>query len=126
MHKIQKNQTQGQAVPTPRCIPTETFREEVFESKKPVLVVFWAPWSRACQVLDSALQKVAVEAGGKLKIIKVDADDGVDLSLWYDIQSIPTLLCFVEGTPRVRIVGTASKEAILSKLTPVLETTSGS
>jgi len=52
--------------------------------------------------------------------VKLNADDHPDLGAWYDIQSIPTLLCFVNGKVCFRIVGTASKEAILTKLEPLL------
>ena len=92
------------------------FKAEVLESKQPVLVEFWAPWSRPCQVLDSVLHQLADGWEGMVKVVKVNADDSLDLSLWYDIQSVPTLLYFVRGTPCLRIVGTASKEAILAKV----------
>jgi thioredoxin 1 len=92
------------------------FESEILKSKQPVLVVFWAPWSRPCQVLDVALEEVATACAGIVKVVKVNADDNPDLSLVYDVQSIPTLLYFVEGSLRARLVGTASKEAILSKL----------
>jgi len=49
-------------------------------------------------------------------VVSVNADDSLDLSLCYDIQSIPTLLYFVEGILRLQIVGTATKEAIIAKL----------
>ena len=94
------------------------FGAEVLHSKEPVLVAFWAPWSRACQVLDSVLPELASALEGKARVVKVNADDSLDLSLLYDIHSIPTLLYFVEGTTRLRIVGTATKEAILAKLKP--------
>jgi thioredoxin 1 len=102
-------------------ITAEDFKAEVLESKQPVLVEFWAPWSLPCQVLDSVLQELASACAGMLKVVKVNADDSLDLSLWYDIQSIPTLLYFVRGNPCLRIVGTATKEAILAKLTPFSE-----
>ena len=35
-----------------------------------------------------------------------------------DIRSAPTVSHFVDGKPRLRIVGTATKEAILAKLEP--------
>jgi thioredoxin 1 len=95
------------------------FESEILKSKQPVLVVFWAPWSRPCQVLDVALEEVATACAGIVKVVKVNADDNPDLSLLYDVQSIPTLLYFVEGNLRARLVGTASKEAILSKLQTV-------
>ena len=100
------------------AIAAEHFKAEVLESNQPVLVEFWAPWSRPCQMLDSVLQELAAVCAGKVKVVKVNADDGLDLSLWYDIESVPTLLYFVQGKPRVRIVGTATKEAILAKLKP--------
>jgi len=97
-----------------------SFDTEVLESKQPVLVKFWAPWSRPCQVLDSVVNEIAADWAGKAKVVKVNADESPDLSLLYDIHSIPTLLYFVEGEPRVRMVGTATKNAILTKLKPFI------
>ena len=93
------------------------FQAEVLKSQQPVLVSFWAPWSRPCQILHSVLDEVANACTGRVKVVKVNADNNPDLSLLYDIQSIPTLLYFVDGNVHARIVGTASKEAIISKLT---------
>lgn len=92
------------------------FGEEVLKSELPVLVAFWAPWSRPCRILDATLGEVAVAAGGRLKVVRINADDHPELSLWYDIQSLPTLLFFVTGHLRAKTVGTASKTAILSRL----------
>ena len=99
-----------------QLIPTLDFKAEVLESRQPVLVVFWTSWSRSCQVFDLVLQELARDLAGKIKIVKINADDALDLSLYYDIQSIPTLIYFVKGKACVRIVGTATKEAILEKL----------
>ncbi len=97
------------------------FKSEVLKSKQPVLVAFLAPWSRPCQVLASTLEEVATAYGDKVKVVKVNADDNPDLSLWYEVQSIPTLLCFVKGTLRAKLVGTATKEAILAKFDACLK-----
>jgi thioredoxin len=99
-------------------ITETTFEAEVLKSKQPVLVVFGTPWSRPCEVLDPILQELALDWAGKVKVLKINADGSLDLSLSYDIQSIPTLLFFVEGKLRVQIVGTATKDAILAKLKP--------
>jgi thioredoxin 1 len=99
------------------------FEAEVLQSKQPVLVEFWAPWSRPCRILDAVLREIASDWAGKVRVVKVNADDNPALSLWYDIHSIPTLLYFVAGNPRARIVGTASKEAILAKMKPFCATT---
>jgi thioredoxin 1 len=102
-------------------ITSEDFVAEVLSSKQPVLVEFWTPWSRPCQVLDSVLQKFATDCEGKIKVVKVNADDCLDLSLVYDIQSVPTLIFFVEGNLSWRIVGTATSDAIKAKLNGFLE-----
>ncbi len=105
-------------------ITEATFEAEVLKSEQPVLVVFGTPWSRSCQVLDPILQELARDWAGKVKVVKVNADDSLDLSLWHEIQSVPTLICFVEGKPCLRIVGTASKEAILNLLNRPSDTSS--
>jgi thioredoxin 1 len=105
----------------PLVVTGVNFKAEVLESKQPVLVEFWAPWSRPCQVMDSELHKLADAWAGNVKVVKVNADDSLDLSLLYDIQSVPTLVCFVGGNLCLRIIGTASKEAILAKIQPFCE-----
>lgn len=100
-------------------LPRGGFEREVLRSPQPVLAVFETPWSRPCRILDRVLGEVAREAGGELKVVRVNADDDPELSIWYDVQSVPTLLYFVGGLLSARFVGTASKEAILSKLRAV-------
>ena len=105
----------------PTEIAENNFKVEVLESRQPVLVEFWSPWSRPCQILDSVLREIATEWQEVAKVVKINADDNPDLSLWYDIHSIPTLVYFHGGEPRSRIVGTATKEAILAKLKPLIK-----
>lgn len=118
LNKTEKLNVQNGALPE---IASEDFITEVLASKRPVLVEFWTPWSRPCQVLDSVLQKLASDSAGKIKVLKVNADNSLDLSLVYDIQSVPTLVCFVEGNPSWSIVGTATSDAIKAKLNGLLE-----
>jgi len=95
------------------------FESEVLGSKQPVLVLFWAPWSRACRVLRPVLNQIMRTSTGGVKFVKINSDENPDLSLWYGIHSIPVLLYFVDGVVSARITGTASKEAILAKLESV-------
>lgn len=103
-----------------RAIASKDFIKEVLRSDQPVLVEFCTAWSRPCHVIDSVLEQVARNHVGKLKVLKVDADECLDLSLVYDIESVPTVLCFVQGNPEWRIVGTASSDAIENRLEPFL------
>ena len=92
------------------------FQSEVLRSQRPVLVVFWAPWSPACREAEPALNEVKRELAGGIRLLRINADENPHLSLWYGIQSLPTLLYFVGGAVHARIVGTAGKEAILAEL----------
>ena len=114
VENMNKSQNQTGAVE----VNEADFPTEVLQSKQPVLVEFWASWSRPCHILESVLNEIAATSAGKLKIVKVNADDNPDLSLWYEVESITTLLYFVDGLIRAKVVGTASKEAILAKLEP--------
>ena len=103
-----------------REIGEKEFKLEVLGSGQPVLVAFLAPWSRPCQKIRSTLKQVAAACGERLRLAIVNVDDYPDLGVWYDIQSIPTVLCFVGESERARIVGTASLRAVMSKLEPVI------
>lgn len=106
----------SQNKPSIRFVGQADFVSETLKSGKPVLAVFMAPWSRPCQVLETTLNEVETACEGRVEVVKINADDQPDLSLWYDIQSIPTLLYFVGGRVQARVVGTVSKEAILAQL----------
>ena len=92
------------------------FEAEVLQSKQPVLVTFFAPWSRACQTIGPVLDEVAIACAGSVKLVKVNADNNPDLGLLYEIRSIPALLFFVGGSLRRKLIGTVSKEAVFSQL----------
>jgi thioredoxin 1 len=92
------------------------FEREVLQSQQPVVVNFWADWSQPCQRLEPVLMEVAAACNGRAKVVKVNADANPQLGISYWIQSIPALLYFINGRERARIVGTASKAAILTQL----------
>ena len=83
-----------------RFVGEANFESEVLQSKRAVLVAFWAPWSKPCQVIDPVLLEVAQTCAGKIEVVKVNADDNPNLSLWFGVQHIPTLLYFEAGVAR--------------------------
>ena len=64
-----------------------------------VLVDFWAPWCGPCKQLTPALEKVVTQAGGTVKLVKINVDNNQQLAQQLRIQSIPTVMAFRNGQP---------------------------
>ena len=88
------------------------FDDEVLKSDKPVLVDFWATWCGPCRMLAPTIAKIAEEQEGKVKVCKLDVDEAQEIAIRYGISSIPTLMAFVDGEIRGRLVGVQPKGAI--------------
>lgn len=97
------------------------FGVEVLRSTQPALVGFLAGWSKPCQLLEPVLEEVAEACNGQAKVFKVNVDDNPDLGNFFGIQSVPTLIYFVNGHVRAKIVGMASSKAVLAKLQSLMQ-----
>ncbi|NLW44584.1 MAG: thioredoxin [Syntrophomonadaceae bacterium] len=96
-------------------ITKENFESEVINSKKPVLLDFWAEWCGPCRILSPVLDEVAREAPHS-KIGKVNVDEQPELAAAFGIRSIPTLALVKDGRVVQRKVGVQSKASILAML----------
>jgi len=74
-----------------------TFRSEVLESSKPVLVSFWAPWCGVCRFTQPMLADLQAEWGDQIKLVNINADENLALASSYRITTLPTLILFDQG-----------------------------
>jgi thioredoxin 1 len=89
-----------------------SFRHEVLESEKPVLVDFWASWCGPCRMLAPTIDAIAVQHSESAAVVKLNVDDNPSTAEAYGIRSIPTLILFSGGKEVERVIGATSKELI--------------
>jgi thioredoxin 2 len=70
----------------------EDYAEAVEKSSVPVLVDLWATWCGPCRMVSPALEQLATERAGQLKLVKVDVDKAPAISRRFSVQAVPTLL----------------------------------
>ena len=94
----------------------DNFKQEVLDSRIPVLVDFWAAWCGPCRMLAPTVEELAKEYEGKVKVGKVNVDDEGELAMQFRISSIPTLMLFKNGKPVETMIGVRPKEQIAAVL----------
>jgi thioredoxin 2 len=89
----------------PVTVTEATWPDEVDNCPIPVLADFWAAWCAPCRTVAPVLEHVAIQRGGRLKVVKVNIDDNPALAARFAVRSIPTLVVLRGGQEIDRIVG---------------------
>jgi thioredoxin 1 len=93
-----------------------TFQSQVLDSTQPVLVDFWADGSGAGQTLAPVLIEIARDQAGHLKIVQVNVDENPALAKHYHVETLPTLIYFMNGLVHDQIIGVVGKQEIVERL----------
>lgn len=88
-------------------VPTSDsdFSVDVLQSKKPVLVDFWAEWCGPCKAIAPTLEDIATNLGDKVTVAKLNIDDNQVTPSTYGVRGIPTLMLFVDGEVAATKIG---------------------
>jgi thioredoxin 2 len=119
-----RNRVPAAANGTPRCgnchkpLPwivdagDDDFAEVAENASVPALIDLWAPWCGPCRMVSPALEQLATEMAGKLKLVKVNVDESPKLQQRFGVQAIPTLLLLRNGAVAARQTGAAPAAAL--------------
>jgi thioredoxin 2 len=126
-----KNRLRPNAEGVPRCAKCKTllpwitaateasFEDEV-RAPVPVVVDFWASWCAPCRMIKPALERLAREHAGRLKVVEVDIDEQQTLAQRFKVMSVPLLVVLSGGEERDRIVGAVPPAELERRLAPVI------
>ncbi len=96
------------------AVTDESFKTDVLESDKPVLVDFWAEWCGPCKMIGPSLEEISEELGDKIKITKMDIMENTDTPSQLGVRGIPYLALYKGGEKVAEMTGAAPKNQLKS------------
>ena len=92
--------------------------DEFLKNNPKAVVDFYADWCGPCKMLDPVVKQLAGEWDGKVKVVKIDADQNPNILMQYSVLGIPTLLFFKDGEIKERVTGYMPKDKLVAKFSP--------
>jgi thioredoxin len=99
-------------------VTDETFDEEVLASNIPVIVDFWAPWCRPCEVVEPHLRALAAEWEGRARLVRVNVDENLVVAGRFGVLALPTVVLFAGGEPRATVYGAQPRSRFEREFSP--------
>ncbi len=102
------------------------FAEVAEKSSVPVLVDLWATWCAPCRMVSPALEQLATERAGQIKLVKVDVDAAPPQTAErFTVRAVPTLLVMDRGEVLARQAGAAPVPVLRTWLDQALSENAG-
>jgi thioredoxin 1 len=104
-----------------RVVTDDSFEAEVLNSKRPVIVEYWADWCGPCRQVAPVLDSIAADLAGTIDLVKINVDENPETARKYGILHVPTVSVFSGGRVVKQVIGARSKSSLLREFGAVLE-----
>ncbi len=98
----------------------KTLDELLRDSTTPVFVDFYAEWCGPCHSVAPSIIKLAQEFSGKLTVVKINVDEQPESAARYQVQGIPALMLFNNGSVLWRTSGALPYPRIKAEVSKAL------
>jgi thioredoxin len=88
------------------------FTKQIETSKVPIIVDLWAPWCAPCRAMEPAFKQVSSEFTGKVRVLKINADDSPEVLNHLGVMGIPTVVAYSGGREVMRRSGMQQPDAL--------------
>lgn len=97
-------------------VNSENIESEIIKAEGVVVADFWAPWCGPCRKLGPVLDSIEESFEGKIKLVKINADENMEIMKKYSVSGLPSLLVFKNGETVERMAGLIPKSSIIANI----------
>src|SRR5574344_585394 len=97
-------------------VNSENIESEILKAEGVVVADFWAPWCGPCRKLGPVLETIEESFEGKIKLVKINADENMEIMKKYSVSGLPSLLVFKNGETVERMAGLIPKSSIIANI----------
>lgn len=91
----------------------DEFQKLLAEAREPVIAEFFTRSCIPCKRISPLLQEIRRDFPNKLTVVRLDIEKHPAVAAKHEIAAVPTVLVFVNGHIRLRIVGVVAKKDLL-------------
>lgn len=105
----------------PITVTNQNFETEVEKETKPIVMDLYASWCGPCQQMKPIFSELETELGDLYKFVEVNVDDAREISIKYNVTSVPTFIFIKNGQVQGQQMGYMSKDTLKAKIKSYLD-----